>query len=134
MSTSIYNSSVNIPYLVTGGFVISLYFSLNSFQCSNLGLSSSITLTVVSCQPGTLILSSSFSLPQGTLWITNNVINYYSLKSNNLITLNISGPTPTSYPISTSTSSINLIINSQSYTIINSVTTFAAATNISIVE
>jgi len=76
-------------------------------------------------------LNSSF-LGVGLIWFTVNIENYFSVRNDIKVAVSVSGPSPSNYNVGSGEASVSLAINNQSFTIINSNTTFGAPTSFSI--
>ena len=94
-------------------------------------MQSNTFLTVVNCTTSTLTVNSStFSL--GTLWVAFNVVNYFSVRGDNLLSCTITGASPSFYSVGAGSTHIALAINNQGFTVTNSNTTFAAPTSFTV--
>lgn len=133
MSLSVYNCSVDLPYSISGNPIVAISIKHGEIQCGSLGLASNSVLAVVNCSSSMLALTSA-SFPLGNFWISFNVLNYYSLISDNLLTLAITGAGPSYYSMGTGSADIILDLNTQSFTIVNSNTTFSMPTSFTISE
>lgn len=122
---STYNISMSIPYTISNGISSVITLDLGSFWCSSLGLASSLVLSNVSCTSGSLYFISSSILNQGIFWVSFNVSNYLSARQP-LISFNLSSTN--NLLIGSGTTSIQLIQNQHTFTILNTITTFAAQT------
>ena len=114
--------------VIFGGFdgissVITL--DLGSLWCSSLGLISSLVLSNVSCTSGRLYFTSSAVLNQGVFWVSFNVSNHLSARQA-LISLSLSNMN--NLLIGSGSTSIQLIQNQHSFTVLNTITTFAVQT------
>lgn len=124
-TNSTYNISIPIPYTISNGIVSVITLDLGSLWCSSLGLVSSQILSNISCISGSLSFTSSAVLFQGTFWISFNVSNYLSARQP-LISLNLSSSS--SLLIGSGSTSFQLIQNQHSFTVLNTISTFAAQT------
>ena len=64
----------------------------------------------------------------GNLWLSVQVVNWISVRADNNIKINIKGAAPSYYSVGSGTAGVSLTGNSQTFTITNQNTTFAAAT------
>jgi hypothetical protein len=112
--------------------VITLTLSLNTFACTNISLSSNSGFQLTSCSSNTLVLTTNSGLSAGLVWVVFSVINYFSLKSGNTISLAVTGPAPSFYSIGAGSTTISLTVNNQSFVINNNNSTFGSATSITL--
>lgn len=131
MTLSAYNCSTVIDNPIPNNPIITVSARFGTIQCSNLNLISNFAPWIVNCSESMLAVSTS-ALSRGNLWLTFNVANYMSVRSDNFLMLVITGPAPSFYGIGSGSASINLTVNNQAFTIVNSNTTFAAPTSFSI--
>jgi hypothetical protein len=129
---SVYNVSFPLPYSISG-FLGTISISFGTLSCSSLSLVSSISITNSACSSNSLIFSSSSVLPAGTFWISFNVQNYFSTRTNAL-SIGLTSPFPHFFQIGSGSTGFSLVINNHSFAITNSITTFAAKTSFNLVE
>jgi hypothetical protein len=115
--------------LVNPTFTVVL--SYGELQCSSLNLQASVILTVVSCNGSALVVNAG-SITAGGMWMSMRVVNWGSVRADNMLTLDVKEAAPASYTIGSGSVSISLTANNQSFTITNSNPTFAAATTFTI--
>lgn len=131
--TSVYNVSFPIPYSISG-FLGSISISFGTLSCSSLTIASSTTIANNTCSSSNLTFGSSSSvLPVGTFWISFNVQNYLSTRTNAL-SIGLTSPSPNFYQIGSGSTSFSLLINNHAFVVTNTVTTFAAKTSFNLVE
>lgn len=124
-TNSTYNITLSIPYTISNGISSVITLDLGSLWCSSLGLISSLVLSNVSCTSGRLYFTSSAVLNQGVFWVSFNVSNHLSARQP-LISLNLSNMN--NLLIGSGSTSIQLIQNQHSFTVLNTITTFAVQT------
>lgn len=131
MTNTIYNSTTTLPYNMKNS-TTTLTLTAGAFQCSDLTLSSSASLTLSSCTNNSITLTGP--LPTGPFWISFRVMNYFSVRNDNYLSLNITGPAPSYYLFGTATTTVSLTPNNQTFTLNNHNTTFAAPTSFTLTE
>lgn len=129
---STYNFSFPLPYSIFG-FVGTLGISFGTFSCNSLNLISSTTISNSTCNNNNLIFNSNSILTAGIFWISFNILNYFSTRNNSL-SIALTSPFPNLYQIATGSTHFTLTINNHSFTLNNSITTFAAKTTFTLVE
>ena len=122
-----------MPYTLSVGGTISITLSYGTIKCSSLGLTQNSALIVVNCTSSQLFLSAT-TLNSGLIWLAFNAINYYSTRNDISLALSVTGPSPSFYSLGSGSKSIILSSNNQSFTIVNSITTFGASTMFKITE
>jgi hypothetical protein len=130
--TSVYNVSISIPYLISGGFSGTLSLSFGSISCSLLNLISNALLQLGSCADANFTFNSNITLSSGLLWMTFNVENYYSTRSNSIL-ISLKSASPFYYTIGSGSTPFNLAINNHPFAITNNNPIFAAQTSITVV-
>lgn len=131
MTLSAYNCSTIISNPITHNPIVTLSIRFGTIQCNNLNLVSNFAPWIVNCSDSMLAVSTA-SLSSGIIWMTFNVANYLSVRSDNSLSMVITGPSPSFYGIGSGSANIQLDINRQTFTIVNSNTTFAASTSLTI--
>lgn len=131
MTLSAYNCSTIIDNPIANNPIITVSIRFGTIQCTNLNLVSNFAPWIVNCSDNVLAVST-FTLSRGTFWLTFNVANYLSVRSDNSLTMVITGAAPSFYGIGSGSAQIKLGINNQAFTIVNSNSTFGAATSFSI--
>jgi hypothetical protein len=133
MVSSAYNCSTTLPYLVTTSPQLTLTISYGTISCSSLNLQSNSLLNVLNCSASALSLTAA-SLSTGTLWVSFDVLNHFSVRGDNGLTLTLTGASPSYYSVGSGSTPIGLAINDQPFSVISSNSTFAAATSFTITE
>jgi hypothetical protein len=133
MTVTTYNVSTEIGFSLEGNPLVNVALKYGTVQCSALSLTSSAGFTVVSCTDSTLVLTA-VSINLGSIWMSFRVLNYFSVRSDNSITVSLTSSSPTYYSIGSGSTPLSLSINTSPLTILNSVTTFASATTFSVAE
>lgn len=131
-STTQYNSSLIFPYAVSGGANFFLTLAYGAFACAKINLTSNIVLNLISCSTNSLVFNTTSTLNAG-LWLTYNVVNHYSVRSDNYLQINVTGPSPNFYNILVSKCNVILSLLTESFVITNLVTEYNVATNITVV-
>ena len=131
MKLSAYNTSINVPFTIRNGPIVTLSLSYGEIQCNGLNLVSNSLLTVANCSSNSISLSAS-TLSAGTLWVSFNVINYFSVRGDNQLSASITGASPSLYSVGSGSTFIGLVINNQGFTVTSSNTTFNAPTTFTV--
>ena len=125
-----YNLTTTLMYALVNP-IFTVVLSYGEIQCNSLNLQTSAILTVVSCNGSALVVSAG-NVAAGGMWLSMRVINWGSVRADNMLTLDVKEAAPASYSIGSGSVSISLAANNQSFTITNSNPTFAAATTFTI--
>ena len=132
MTLTSYNCSASVPFtLAPLSTILRVTLAFGEVQCSALNLQSSGGFSVVSCNTAVLEVRSS-TLATGAFWLAFDAVNYLSVRSDNLLKVELMGAAPNYYQIGIGSIPILLTPNIPIYSITNSNTTFSASTTIAL--
>lgn len=96
MNIASYNVSTNLGFALENSPLITVSVQFGTIQCSVLTLTSNAGLTVHTCSSNSLTLTAA-TITQGDIWIAFKVLNYFSVRPDNAVTLALTAAAPNYY-------------------------------------